>query len=334
LIVVGLVACSTPGHEGRGAVVPLAFEPSPLPTVVRRGTVPRAAEVHATTTTTTHTATSTSTPSRAANASGVALRASVPAPSVTFAFTGDTLLHTPIVQAASTATNAITAITAGSGYDFAPMFAEITPAISWADVGVCHLETPIAPDGEALSTYPLYGVPAAIAPALAGAGYDRCSTASNHTMDRGTAGIDATVTALEHAGVAESGMARTAAEAIPPIFEVHGIRIAHLSFTFGLNGLRTPTNEPWRTNLLTSGAVIAAAADARARGAQVVIASIHWGIEGQSTVTPEQREIAEPSRHRNTFAHASQRGVGSRNQARERCRQRAVVTRGSGNPFQ
>ncbi|MEO5900082.1 MAG: CapA family protein, partial [Ilumatobacteraceae bacterium] len=286
LIVVGLAACSTAGRDGSGAVVPLAFEPSPLPTAARRSIAPAASEAHTATTTTmstTQVTTTPSAPSGAASVSGVALRGSVPAPSVTFAFTGDTLLHTPIIQAAATA----------NGYDFAPMFAEIAPAISWADVGVCHLETPIAPDGEGLSTYPLYGVPAAIAPALAGAGYDRCSTASNHTMDRGTAGIDATVAALERAGVAESGMARTPTEAIPATFEVHGIRIAHLSFTFGLNGLRTPANEPWRTNLLDAGAVIASAAEARERGAQVVIASIHWGIEGQSTVTPQQRQIAE-----------------------------------------
>ena len=36
------------------------------------------------------------------------------------------------------------------GYDFGPMFTDIAPIISRVDVAVCHLETPIAPPGEAL----------------------------------------------------------------------------------------------------------------------------------------------------------------------------------------
>jgi poly-gamma-glutamate capsule biosynthesis protein CapA/YwtB (metallophosphatase superfamily) len=165
--------------------------------------------------------------------------------------------------------------------------------ISWADVGICHLETPVAPPGEAISTYPQYGVPADIAPSLAAVGYDRCSTASNHTMDRGVAGIDATVAALAAAGIAQSGMARSAEEAVPPLFTVHGITFAHLSFTYGFNGASLPAGQPWRSNLLSADAVIAQAREARARGAQVVIASLHWGNEGSNVITAEQRSIAE-----------------------------------------
>ncbi len=206
-----------------------------------------------------------------------------PVPRVTFAFTGDNLTHAPIVNAALTP----------NGYDFTPMFAEIEPLISWADVAVCHLETPVAPPGEALSTFPQYGVPADVTTSLAAVGYDRCSTASNHTMDRGAAGIDATVNALEAAGIDQSGMARTPAEAVPRLFTVHGITFAHLSYTFGLNGASLPPGQPWRSNLLSADAVIAAARDARARGANVVIASLHWGNEGSNVVTAEQRAIAE-----------------------------------------
>ena len=202
---------------------------------------------------------------------------------MTFAFTGDNLTHSPIVNAARTPT----------GYDFTPMFAEIAPIIRWADVAVCHLETPVAPPGEELSTYPRYGVPPDIATSLAAVGYDRCSTASNHTMDRGAAGIDATVGALATAGVAQSGMARTPEESVPQLFTVNGITFAHLSFTFGFNGASLPPGEPWRSNLLSAGAVIAQARDARARGAQVVIASLHWGNEGSAVITAEQRAIAE-----------------------------------------
>jgi hypothetical protein len=221
--------------------------------------------------------------SGAAAADAPARRLDPPSPAVTFAFTGDNLTHSPIVDAAWN----------GHGYDFTPMFAEIAQIISWADVGICHLETPVAPPGEPISTYPQYGVPADIAPSLAAVGYDRCSTASNHTMDRGVAGIDATVAALTSAGIAQSGMARSPEEAVPTLFTVHGITFAHLSFTYGFNGASLPAGQPWRSNVLSADAVIAQAREARARGAQVVVASLHWGNEGSNVITAEQRSIAE-----------------------------------------
>ncbi len=148
------------------------------------------------------------------------------------AFTGDTLVHSPLWRRA--AFNA-----AGSGYDFRPMLERLRPVLEPVDLAVCHLETPIAPEGEALSTAPIYGVPAEIADALVAAGYDRCSTASNHALDRGTAGIDRTVGTLESVGIEQSGMARTPEEIAPRLFDVAGVAVTHLSYTFWLQ--RHPT---------------------------------------------------------------------------------------------
>ncbi len=208
----------------------------------------------------------------------------------TFAFSGDTLPHSPLVNAARR-----TAAEGGGGaaFDFSPMFARVAPVISAADYGVCHLETPIAPPGTQLSTYPMYGVPGEVTNALATAGYDRCSTASNHTVDRGVAGIDATVNALEAVGLTQAGMARTPEEAVVALIDVNGIAIAHLSFTMNLNGGRLPADQPWRSNIIDGATIIAAAHDARARGAEVVIVSLHWGTERVSAPNRFQVEIAD-----------------------------------------
>ena len=207
----------------------------------------------------------------------------------TLDFTGDTLIHSPIVNRARTnATN-----TAVGGYDFSPMFARVGPILAAADLAICHLETPVAPPGQPLSTYPMYGIPAQIADGLAAAGYDRCSTASNHTIDRGTGGIDATVAALEQAGLSQAGMARTPDEAVATLVEAGGITIAHLSYTYGFNGARLPAGEPWRSNPIDVGRIIVAADDARARGAEIVILNLHWGTEGSSDISKFQRETAD-----------------------------------------
>ncbi len=207
-------------------------------------------------------------------------------PGLTMAFTGDTLMHSPIVGKA--ASNA-----GGTGYDFTPMFAEIAPLLEPAELAVCHLETPIAPPGEALSTAPLYGVPAEVTSALAAAHYDRCSTASNHSLDRGTAGIDATIAALTASGLGQSGMASEPTGAEPQVFDVGDVSISHLSYSYGFNGIPLPAGQPWRAGLIEPSRIIADATTARARGAQIVIVSLHWGVEKSALITAEQRSVAQ-----------------------------------------
>lgn len=204
----------------------------------------------------------------------------------TLAVTGDVLAHSPLWRGA--AANA-----GGVGYDFRPMFADIAPRISAADLAICHLETPIAPVDEELSTDPLYGVPAEIVDGIAHGGHDRCSTASNHVLDRGIAGIDRTVEVLQAAGIAQSGMARTPAEIEPRLFETNGITMSHLAYTYGTNGVPIPADQPWRSALIDVDRIVADLTAARSMGSEFTIVSLHWGEEKQSEPTAEQRAVAE-----------------------------------------
>lgn len=213
-----------------------------------------------------------------------------PMATATVIFGGDVLMHTPLWdQAARNARRA----TGRAGFDFRPMFDDIRGVLSRADLAVCHLETPIAPRGEPLSTFPLFGVPREVIPALADAGFDRCSTASNHALDRGVRGIEATVGELLANGISQTGMARRAEEIQPNVFEVNGLRLSHLSYTFSYNGLKTPPNEPWRSALIDPRRIIRDARTARAMGAQAVIVSLHWGTEKRSEPNSYQLNVAE-----------------------------------------
>jgi poly-gamma-glutamate capsule biosynthesis protein CapA/YwtB (metallophosphatase superfamily) len=205
------------------------------------------------------------------------------------AFTGDILPHSPLWRQAER-----NAAAAGRvGHDFDPMLAALRVVHDRVDLAVCHLETPIAPEGEAYSTMPLYGVPAAIVDAIAAAGFDRCSTASNHTVDRGLAGIDRTVDVLEAAGISQVGMARRPAEIEPSVFDVAGVTVGHLSYTWSYNGLSLPAGQEWRSALIDPDRIVADASRARELGAQVVIVSLHWGAEGVHAPTTYQRDIAD-----------------------------------------
>jgi poly-gamma-glutamate synthesis protein (capsule biosynthesis protein) len=206
---------------------------------------------------------------------------------LTMAFVGDVLTHSPLWTQGERNAGA------PGRYDFGPMWARVRHLIAGVDLAVCHLETPIAPSGEELSTYPVYGVPAEVITGIAGAGFDHCSTASNHTFDRGVAGLVHTVDVLEDHGLTQSGMARTPEEIRPQVRTVDGIAVALLSYTEHYNGLRPPAGEEWRSALIDPDRILADAAAALAAGAEVVVVSLHWGVEGSSTPTAEQRAIAD-----------------------------------------
>ncbi len=208
----------------------------------------------------------------------------------TLAFTGDTLAHRGVVRQA--ATNASEA-GLGAEYDFAPMFDLVEPYLSGADVAICHLETPLSPDNTRLSGYPTFNVPRELAAGLAAAGYDGCTVASNHALDRRSQGVVDTLDVLDAAGLAHSGTARSVDEAATPtIYDVGGIDVANLSYTYGLNGFTVPADRPWLVNLIDVDAIIADAAAARAAGAEYVIVSVHWGTEYRTEPNDHQLEVA------------------------------------------
>jgi poly-gamma-glutamate capsule biosynthesis protein CapA/YwtB (metallophosphatase superfamily) len=200
--------------------------------------------------------------------------------------TGDVLIHPALTEQAEA--------DGGGKIDYRPLLAGIKPLISGADLGICHLETPLAPEGGPYSGYPSFSAPPEIADALKDTGYDTCSTSSNHTIDQGADGVKRTLDKLDATGIKHTGSARSAAEAAKPlVLDVHGVKVAQVSYAFGFNGIKVPAGKPWLANQIDVDDVLASARKARAAGAQVVIASLHWGVEYQHDPTAEQRSQAK-----------------------------------------
>jgi poly-gamma-glutamate synthesis protein (capsule biosynthesis protein) len=203
--------------------------------------------------------------------------------------TGDVLLHPALWDQAS----ADAAASGRSGHDFGPMLAPLRPVVGGADVAICHMETPVAPPGGPYSGYPSFSVPAEIAQALAATGYDACTTASNHTFDRGAEGVVRTLDALDAAGMDHAGSARTPQEAAATtLLEVDGIDVALVSYTFGSNGIPAPGGETWRSNLIDEARIVTDAGIARQRGAEVVVVALHWGDEYEHEPNDQQDALA------------------------------------------
>jgi poly-gamma-glutamate capsule biosynthesis protein CapA/YwtB (metallophosphatase superfamily) len=224
-------------------------------------------------------------PPDAPPASAQASTTPVAPPSFTLVATGDVLIHQDLELTAGARQD-------DGSYDFSGVLAPVAPMIRAADLAICHLETPVARAGGPYRGYPSFAVQPEIIRALAGAGFDECSTASNHSLDDGTAGLVRTLDDLDAAGIGHAGTYRTQAESqTPRILEVHGIKVAHIAAAYGLNGGGPPAGSEWEVDVApvpdVSG-LLADAARARAAGAQVVIASLHCCVEYEHDPTGAQ----------------------------------------------
>jgi poly-gamma-glutamate capsule biosynthesis protein CapA/YwtB (metallophosphatase superfamily) len=227
-----------------------------------------------------------------ATATAGAHRLDPPARTLLVALGGDVLNESAVNLAGAAAAGP------GERYDFAPLFAPIAPVIAAADLAICHAELPIGAPGERTGLYgrsPFGGnlllAPYELAQGLADTGFDRCSTSSNHSFDTGVSGIASTLAALDAAGLSHAGTARSPDEAVPDVFTVNGVRVAHLAYTRSSNTV--PPRDAWMlSRALTAAQVVTDVRAARADGAEIVIVSLHLGVEMQREPTDTDLQFA------------------------------------------
>ena len=165
---------------------------------------------------------------------------------VKITFLGDALCNPPMLEGHETA----------GGYDFRPVFAPIRGLLSESDLVVANLETPLSPDGRDLTHERWrFNSPRAYAEALQWAGVGFVTTANNHCLDRGTAGIAATVRVLDELGLPHTGtFADPETAARPAIADIGGFRLGILSYTYGTNAFANreylKPEESFKVNLL------------------------------------------------------------------------------------
>jgi poly-gamma-glutamate synthesis protein (capsule biosynthesis protein) len=230
-------------------------------------------------------------PDQSATASAPAERRSPPGRSFTVAAVGD-FLPEPLINHPAAAL-----APPGVRYDYAALLKPVAPILSFADLAICHMETPVGGPGATVgwvgkSAYGTNLLQTAWETPfdMKRVGFDRCSTASNHSNDQGSAGIDATLKALDAARITHAGTARTPKEAQVTTFMVNGVRVAHLSYARNSN-----TGFPsdlWRLNrAVDANKVKADVATARKLGAEVVVVSLHVYVEMQTGPVANDRAL-------------------------------------------
>ncbi len=209
---------------------------------------------------------------------------------ITAVMSGDVLLHEGLWASAE-----MDAARTGRGVmDFRPLLAPMRSVVSEADVAVCHLETPVAPQGGPYEGYPLFAAPPAVLPALEWTGFDACTTASNHSIDQGFDGLTRTIDGLEAAGLEHTGTYATKADSREPlIMDVDGVKVGLISQTYGTNGIPLPEEQPWSVPVIDLDEIKQLAAKAKDQGAEIVMVALHWGLEYTHEPSSDQVAVAQ-----------------------------------------
>jgi len=218
---------------------------------------------------------------------------------VTFAVAGDVIPHEPVVEAAAAAATPDN----HDGWD--ALFANVSDAFRDADFGFVNLETPIAPKHSLGTKAFQFNAPVALLDSLKFNGINIVSFANNHVMDQGWPGFDETLDHLREEGLLFVGSGATADAAWQPvILAKNGIRIGWLGMTRWLNGNRNPEKDsqphvaffpyPGESNGAPGrdeAGVLDAIKAARAQ-CDLLLVSVHWGIEYSPMPRPEDVEAA------------------------------------------
>lgn len=179
-------------------------------------------------------------------------------------------------------------------------FASVASVLQSGDVLVASLKSPISELGQPEPKRYPYRAPLPAIEALTLAGVDLVSLANNHANDYGPVALADTQTRLQQAGIASVGFGVNAQAARAPVILTHnGVRLAFLSYTDVPPEARSGFDtRSWIARENTPGIAwanpddIAADVAQAATQADVVIALLHFGLEGRADILPAQRRAA------------------------------------------
>ena len=199
---------------------------------------------------------------------------------------GDTLCHESVFKDAYDAD-------AGE-YDFSPIFKNVEKYFKEENLNIGNAESPMAGADRGYSGYPCFNAPEHLAIDLSQLNVDIMTTANNHCLDKGYSGLEETLNNFDEAKISHVGTSRSKEEQDTILFkDLNGIKTAFLSFTYGTNGIAIPDGKEYSVNLINEDLILEQINRAKEEGADLIISSMHWGVEYQTTENSEQDRLAE-----------------------------------------
>ena len=207
-------------------------------------------------------------------------------PEVDILMVGDILLHENVQNSGK--------LPDGT-YNYDHLFENVITDIQSADIAIANQEVILGGTELGLSGYPAFNGPFEVGDALVNAGFDVILHATNHTLDRGKKAL---LNCLEyweinHPEVAVLGAFDSQEDYDNSIYvyEEDGLKIAILNYTYGTNGIPSPSDMPFAVARLEEEKVISDLQKAEGL-ADFTVVCPHWGTEYQHKQSAEQEKWA------------------------------------------
>lgn len=201
--------------------------------------------------------------------------------------TGDIMFHSPQFKYAYDSNTGT--------YDFSPVFNHVKKYIDEADISIANFETVTAGSGISYSGFPRFNTPKEAVLGIKNAGFDILSTANNHSLDQGKIGLINTIKVIEEYGMKNIG---TYIEKEIPILieDIDGIKLAFLSYTYGLNGMDSTLSTEelaYMINRIDEEKIKNDIEKSKSLNVDLTVIYIHWGNEYQREPSEYQIELGE-----------------------------------------
>ncbi len=219
---------------------------------------------------------------------------------ISFAASGDNIIHEAVFTDAKNQASIYASKTGvESKYRFTDMYDGIAQIIEGADIAYVNHETPVAGESFGIWGYPDFNAPEEIGSDLAEIGYDIINIANNHMLDMGEAGLRNSIDYWNEKSAEKEltiigGYTKDDYDNIRFI-EKDGVKIALLSYL-------TFINDAHKNALSSTSELLIPYADestmerqvgiAKEMGADLIIVSMHWGVENQFSPNATQKKYA------------------------------------------
>ena len=196
---------------------------------------------------------------------------------------GDDLIHKGVYEQC---------LQSDGSYNFDKVFTNVKKDIEAADIAIINQETILVHDQSKISSYPTFGTPDDIGHAIVSAGFDVIAHSTNHTMDKGIAGINDTIRFWNenYPDITYLGIHDSPDDSDVRYLTKNNITVGFVNYTYGLNGL-----EPYRKGKeyvvdMLSDADIEGTMEEASSHSDLLIAVLHVGDEYVYEPTKYQKQ--------------------------------------------
>ena len=175
-------------------------------------------------------------------------------------------------------------------YDFSKMFEYIEPIMKKYDLKYCNQESTIGGSALGISGYPSFNSPDEIGDELVKLGFNLISLANNHALDKGIDAVHYSNSYWKSKNVITAGAYESKEERDEvKVYEMNGIKYAYFAYTT-LSNSKVPND--YLINMYSADRAQEDIEKVKDK-VDVIIVSMHWGVEFDNEPTDSQKQIAE-----------------------------------------